>query len=312
MQSLYGDHRAPREEQLANIDVLICDSQDVGSRYYTFIWTMALAMQVCAMSGKRFVVLDRPNPLGGTVLEGPVLDLNFASFVGLYETPVQHGMTIGEIAQWINGVYDMGVDLDVIAMRGWKRSMRFDQTGLPWVAPSPNMPTLETALVYPGGCLIEGTNLSEGRGTTRPFELIGAPFIPAEKLATLLNKEKLAGVYFRPCRFEPTFHKFQGELCGAVQVHITDARRFQPFLTYLVLIQKVRELCPEGFAWRPPPYQYELEKLPFDILCCTDAVRLAIESGKDLRRSPDHGRKTSPLSDGTAAIFSYIISLNFK
>lgn len=283
VHSLYGDHRAPRVEQLANLDVLVCDLQDVGSRYYTFIWTMALAMQVCEKAGKPFVVLDRPNPLGGTVLEGPVLDLNFASFVGLYATPVQHGMTSGEIAQWVNGTYGIGADLTVVPMRGWKRRMTYADTGLPWVAPSPNMPTLDTAIVYPGGCLIEGTLLSEGRGTTRPFELLGAPYIHAETLATALNKKKLRGVYFRACRFEPTFHKFQNESCGGVQVHVTGPG-FEPFLTYLVLIQTIRTLYPQKFAWRPPPYEYETEKLPFDILCGTDRIRLELEAGHDLRK----------------------------
>jgi uncharacterized protein YbbC (DUF1343 family) len=281
--SLYGDNRAPKLEQLEAIDVLVCDLQDVGSRYYTFIWTMALAMQVCAKAGKSFIVLDRPNPLGGLTLEGPVLDLHFASFVGLYATPVQHGMTIGEIAQWINGVNGIGADLAVVPMRGWKRSMTFSETGLPWVGPSPNMPTLDTVAVYPGGCLIEGTMLSEGRGTTRPFELLGAPYIQPETLAVALDKEKLPGVYFRACRFEPTFHKFEKELCGGVQVHITN-KNFEPFLTYLILIQTIRRLYPKDFAWRPAPYEYELEKLPFDILCGTDQVRLDLEAGKDLRR----------------------------
>jgi len=283
VQSLYGDHRAPSVDQLQDIDVLLCDLQDVGSRYYTFIWTMALAMQVCAKAGKPCLIIDRPNPLGGTVLEGPVLDLNFASFVGLYGTPVQHGMTIGEIALWVNGTYDIGADVGVIPMKGWKRTMRFDQTGLPWVAPSPNMPTLDTAIVYPGGCLIEATNLSEGRGTTKPFELIGAPFIPADALAKVMNDEKLPGVYFRACRFMPTFHKFQNQLCGGLQIHVTDDKRFQPFLTYLILVQRIRTLCPE-FAWRPPPYEYELVKMPFDILCGTDRVRDQIENDLDLRR----------------------------
>jgi len=282
VHSLYGDHRAPTLAELDDIDVMVCDLQDVGSRYYTFIWTMALALQMCAKAKKPFFVLDRPNPLGGKILEGPVLDLHFASFVGLYAMPVQHGMTIGEIAQWINGVYKIGADLRVISMHGWKRSMDFSATRLPWVAPSPNMPTLETARVYPGGCLIEGTLLSEGRGTTRPFEFVGAPYIQPEVLAGALNAEKLPDVYFRACRFEPTFHKFKNELCGGVQVHVTGSA-FEPFVTYLLLIQTIRYLYPENFAWRSPPYEYEKEKLPFDILCGADTVRLALEAGEDLR-----------------------------
>lgn len=281
--SLYGDQRAPTDEQLAQLDVMVCDLQDVGSRYYTFIWTMALAMQACAKHGKRFVVLDRPNPIDGETMEGPRLDLAYASFVGLYALPARHAMTIGEIARWINTVYDVRADLEVIAMRGWARRMRFAETGLPWVPPSPNMPTPDTALVYPGGCLIEGTNLSEGRGTTRPFEWIGAPFIDGEALAAGLNKTRLPGVGFRACQFEPAFHKFKGERCGGVQIHVLDPARFKPFLTYLALIQQVRGMYPTNFAWRPPPYEYENQKLAFDILCGSDRIRRAMETVRPVR-----------------------------
>jgi len=282
VHSLYGDHRTPTAKQLQNVDVLVCDLQDVGSRYYTFVWTMALAMQACAKHGKKFMVLDRPNPINGQTLEGPVLDLNFASFVGLYPTPVRHGMTIGEIAIWVNEGLGVGAELEVIRMKGWRRSMYFDQTGLPWVLPSPNMPTLDTATVYPGGCLIEGTNLSEGRGTTRPFELIGAPFIDPDKLAGNLNAFKLPGVTFRACQFEPTFHKFAGKTCGGVQVHVTNRQTFKPFYTFVRLIQEVRALYPSAFAWRDPPYEYERVKLPFDILCGTDGIRKTIETNGSL------------------------------
>jgi len=254
--SLYGDQRVPTQEQLAHVDVLICDLQDVGSRYYTFIWTMALALQACARHGKKFVILDRPNPIDGRTLEGPVLDLNYASFVGLYALPVRHGMTIGEIGQWINATYQIGADLEVIPLQGWKRSMEFAATGLPWVPPSPNMPTLDTALIYPGGCLIEGTNLSEGRGTTRPFEWVGAPYLSGDAVARLMNSEKLPGVHFRACYFEPTFHKFQGNLCGGVQMHITDRATIKPFFTVLSLIKRIFEEYSTSFAWRDPPYEY--------------------------------------------------------
>ena len=283
VHSLYGERRAPSAEDLSGIDILICDLQDVGSRYYTFIWTMALAMHACAKLGKRFIVLDRPNPIGGLRMEGPVLDMNFASFVGLYPLPVRHGMTIGEIALWLNDRFHLGADLEVIRMKGWRRRMYFEETGLPWVLPSPNMPTPDTAVVYPGGCLIEGTNLSEGRGTTRPFEIVGAPFINPDQLAGLLNHDALPGVSFRACRFEPTFHKYQGESCGGLQVHVKDRDTFRPFLTTLTLIQRTYELYPKPFAWRPPPYEYETEKLPFDILCGTDAIRHRIESGKPVK-----------------------------
>ncbi len=281
--SLYAETRYPTHEMLENVDVLICDLQDVGSRYYTFVWTMALAMQACAKYGKKFAVLDRPNPLDGITLEGPVLNPEFASFVGLYPVPVRHGMTIGELALWINEGLGVDADLEIVPMKGWKRSMSFDRIGLPWVLPSPNMPTLDTAIVYPGACLIEGTNLSEGRGTTRPFEMLGADFIDEKILADTLNVKKLPGVQFRACRFEPTFHKFQGKSCGGIQQHVTDRKRFKAFLTGVTLIETIRALYPKDFAWRPPPYEYETEKLPFDILCGTDRIRHAIERGTPVR-----------------------------
>ena len=188
IHSLYGDHRYPTEESLADIVILICDLQDVGSRYYTFVWTMALAMQAAARYQKKFIVLDRPNPINGVAVEGPVLDPAFASFVGVYPVTVRHGLTIAELALWLNETFQIGANLEVIPMRGWKRKMSFQDTGLPWVLPSPNMPSIETAWVYPGGCLIEGTQLSEGRGTTRPFELVGAPYIDPDVLADVLTK----------------------------------------------------------------------------------------------------------------------------
>jgi uncharacterized protein YbbC (DUF1343 family) len=277
--SLYGERRGPQRQSLLNIDAMICDLQDAGSRYYTFVWTMALAMQACARYGKKFVVLDRPNPLGGVEMEGPLLDPRFASFVGLYPVPVRHGLTIGELALWLNGSLRIGADLEVIRMSGWKRRMAFEETGLPWVMPSPNMPTVDTAFVYPGMCLIEGTNLSEGRGTTRPFEIIGAPFVNPDSLARLLNSEKIPGVTFRSCRFQPTFHKYRDEPCGGVQLHVRDRRIFKPFLTGLKVIARIYDLYPRLFAWRNPPYEFEQRKLPFDILCGTDRIRRTIKLG---------------------------------
>lgn len=281
--SLYGDKRAPTADMLAPIDVLICDLQDVGARYYTFIWTMALAMQACAKYKKAFIVLDRPNPIDGVTLEGPMLDPRFASFVGLYPIPVRHGMTIGEIALWVNDGLGVDAELEVIAMRGWKRNMYFEETGLPWVLPSPNMPTLETAIVYPGACLLEGTHLSEGRGTTHPFEMLGAPYIDPDLLYRTLQSMRLPGVLFRSCRFEPTFHKFWSESCGGVQMHVQNRKAFKSFLTTLQVIQTIKELYPSHFVWREPPYEYETVKLPFDILCGTDRVRQAIEAGRSVK-----------------------------
>jgi uncharacterized protein YbbC (DUF1343 family) len=280
--SLYGARREPTAAMLKGIDTVVVDLQDVGSRYYTFVWTMALAMRACAQNGVRIVVLDRPNPLGGTLVEGNVADPTFASFVGLYPLAIRHGMTIGELAGYLNEQHGIGCRLTVVPMRGWRRAMLWEDTGLPWVPPSPNMPTLDTARVYPGGCLIEGTNLSEGRGTTRPFEWIGAPYLDARRYAAALEGLRLPGVRFRPARFLPTFHKWSGRLCEGVQIHVTDASRFKPFLTGLAEIAVARRLAPRGFAWRRPPYEFEKRRMPIDILCGTDVIRKAIERGTPL------------------------------
>jgi len=279
--SLYGPRRTPPPETLRGLDALVVDLQDVGARYYTFVWTMALAMAAAARAGVRVVVLDRPNPLGGAV-EGNVPDPAFASFVGLYPLPARHGMTIGELARYLDAEHGLGADPLVVPMRGWRRAMTWEDTGLPWVAPSPNMPTPDTARVYPGGCLIEGTNLSEGRGTTHPFEWVGAPFLDAHAYAARLERLALPGVRFRPIRFQPTFHKWAGRLCGGVQVHVVDRARFRPVLTGLALIASARRLAPEQFRWRRPPYEFERRRLPIDVLCGTDRVRRALERGVGL------------------------------
>jgi uncharacterized protein YbbC (DUF1343 family) len=280
--SIYGERRAPDPAWLRDLDVLVFDLMDVGARYYTFIWTMALSMQVCAKAGKRFMVLDRPNPITGEVVEGNVLDPAFTSFVGLYPVAVRHGMTPGEIARLVNERFKIGCELEVVAMEGWDRRRWFDETGLPWVKPSPNMKTLATAVVYPGACLIEGTNLSEGRGTAQPFELSGAPFIDSPRLAAALNALGLPGVRFKPAEFSPTFHKWEKERCGGIFIQVTDRKIFKPYLTGLGLLKAARELFPEGFAWRPPPYEYEETLLPVDILCGTDSIRKSLESGRPL------------------------------
>ena len=279
VSSLYGARRAPTRAMLRGIDVLVVDLQDIGARYYTFVWTMALAMRVCARVGVDVVVLDRPNPLGGAVVEGNVPDPAFASFVGLYPLPARHGLTIGELAIYLNERHGLGCDLAVVPMKGWRRAMDWESTGLPWVAPSPNMPTPDTARVYPGGCLVEGTNLSEGRGTTRPFEWIGAPYLDCHRYADALNALALPGAHFRPARFAPTFHKWGGRLCDGAQVRVTDRARFKPFLTGVALIAVARRQGRARFAWRRPPYEFERRRLPIDILCGTDAIRRAIERG---------------------------------
>jgi uncharacterized protein YbbC (DUF1343 family) len=284
VHSLYGRTRVPTASMLSGIDALVFDVQDVGARYYTFIYTMLHAMEACAAAGRRLVVLDRPNPLGGVAVDGNVLDPAFASFVGLHPLVARHGMTVGELALLFRKERELDLELKVVRLRGWRRDMSFEETGLPWVMPSPNMPTPDTAWVYPGACLVEGTNLSEGRGTTRPFELVGAPWIDPWELARALTSEKLPGVAFRPVFFTPTFQKHAGRLCGGVQVHVTDRKRFSAWLTYLQLIVHARAQDGRRFLWRDPPYEYEHIKRPIDILCGTDRIRLAVESGIPLRR----------------------------
>jgi uncharacterized protein YbbC (DUF1343 family) len=264
--SLYAEHREPSAEMLENIDVLLIDLQDIGTRYYTFIWTLYLCMRACEQSGIAVVVLDRPNPINGVTTEGPSLNADYKSFVGLHPVPVRHGKTIGELAQQFRDEAFPKCELWVLPMKNWERAMWFDQTGLPWVMPSPNMPTLDTATVYPGICLLEGTNISEGRGTTRPFETLGAPFIDAERLCSELNNLKLRGVFFRENYFQPTFHKFAGELCAGAQLHVIDRETFQPFITGVQIIEQIRKIYHEQFQWKPPPYEYEWKRLPIEIL----------------------------------------------
>ena len=282
--SLYGRRLAPAPRALEGLDALVVDLQDVGARYYTFVWTMALAMRAAARVGLPVVVLDRPNPLGGVKLEGNMPDPRFASFVGLYPLPTRHGMTIGELAGYLNDTHGLGCDLTVVPMLGWKRAMLWEDTGLPWVAPSPNMPTPDTARVYPGGCLVEGTNLSEGRGTTRPFEWIGAPFLDGARLEKALTRRRLPGARFRAIGFEPAFHKWTGERCGGVQVHVSDPHRFKPVATYIALLAEARRQAPRRFRWRKPPYEFELCRLPIDLLGGGPSIRRAIERGAPLAR----------------------------
>jgi uncharacterized protein YbbC (DUF1343 family) len=280
--SLYGRTRKPLPEMMKKTDAMVIDMQDVGARYYTFIWTMALVMEACQEQNKAVVILDRPNPIGGEMMEGPLLQPEFASFVGLRNLPVRHGMTLAEIALYLKDAYYPGLDLHIIGMEGWKRRMWFDDTGLPWVLPSPNMPTLETAVVYPGMCLLEATNLSEGRGTTRPFEIFGAPFIEADILVKRLKESRLPGVIFRPLHFLPTFQKHVGRLCGGAQIHVLDRKHFKPFKTAAAVLKSVRELYPKDFSWNQPPYEYEEELLPIDILAGTDRLRKEIDGGTEL------------------------------
>ena len=264
--SLYGEHREPTDAMLRDVDVLLVDLQDIGARYYTFVWTLYLCIRACAKDDVAVLVLDRPNPINGITVEGRPIEKGYESFVGMHSIPIRHGKTIGELAAQFRDEAFPNCRLSILPMKNWERAMWFDQTGLPWVMPSPNMPTLDTATVYPGMCLLEGTNISEGRGTTRPFEIFGAPFIDAETLCRELDNAKLPGVFFRANYFQPTFQKFAGELCGGAQLHIVDRNIFRPFQTGIEIIRCIRKLYPGSFAWKQPPYEYEYEKLPIQIL----------------------------------------------
>ncbi|MDA1183870.1 MAG: DUF1343 domain-containing protein [Acidobacteria bacterium] len=280
--SLYGETREPTGEMLAGIDVLVVDLQDVGARIYTFIYTMANCLRAAGRHGVPVIVCDRPNPIGGLHVEGAMLSAGFESFVGQFQIPMRHGMTIGELAALFNEEGGIGASLEIVPMERWDRRFFADQTGLPWVLPSPNMPTLDTAIVYPGTVLFEGTLVSEGRGTTRPFELVGAPGIDAEAFAAGMNGLTLPGVYFRPAVFQPTFQKHAQQTCGGCQIHVTSRDEFRPVITGLALIGMCRRLDPATFAWRPPPYEYEHRLLPIDILAGNDALRSDVESDTPL------------------------------
>lgn len=281
VHSLYGRVRKPDPDMLADLDVVLFDLQDVGTRVYTFVWTMALAMEACAEAGARFVVLDRPNPVGGARREGPVLRPGFESFVGLHPIPLRHGLTCGELARWLCAEREIDCELSVLPCRGWRRSADWNATGLPWVMPSPNLPTMDSCTVYPGMVLLEGANLSEGRGTTRPFEIFGAPWLDPLALADRLRAANLPGVAFRPCHFEPTFQKHAGKLCGGAQLHVADPAAFEPVRTAVEILAAARQLSPRRFGWREPPYEYEETLPPIDILWGHEALRTGIDAGAD-------------------------------
>jgi uncharacterized protein YbbC (DUF1343 family) len=276
--SLYSETREPTAEMLRDVDVMVIDLQDIGARIYTYIYTMANCLRAAARHRIPVIVCDRPNPIGGTAVEGGLLRAGFESFVGLFPIPMRHGMTIGELAALFNDAFGIGANVEIARMERWERGAYADRTGLPWVLPSPNMPTLDTAIVYPGTVLFEGTLLSEGRGTTRPFELVGAPGVDAERFAAAMNGLELPGVFFRPAVFEPTFQKHAKQACGGCQIHVLDREAFRPVLTGVALIQLFRHAGPSGFHWRQPPYEYEHEKLPFDILAGSDVLRKQIEA----------------------------------
>ncbi|MBW2492758.1 MAG: DUF1343 domain-containing protein [Deltaproteobacteria bacterium] len=280
--SLYGKTRIPDKKMLEPIDILIIDLQDVGTRVYTFIYTMSYCLEAAKKFGKKVVVLDRPNPLNGRITEGNLLTSECASFVGRYPIPMRHGLTIGELSLLFNNYFRIGCDLDVILMQGWKRDMFFMETGLPWIPPSPNMPSPVTAMVYPGQVLWEGTNVSEGRGVTLPFEIFGAPFVDTKRLMSTLGGNKLPGIILRPVVFEPTFNKWSGLTCNGFQIHITDPYEFKPYLTTLKLLHAVILHHNNMFEWKRTPYEYEFERLPIDLIIGDKKIRQRIESLDDI------------------------------
>ena len=279
--SLYGRTRIPTEEMLAPIDVLIVDLQDVGTRVYTFIYTLSYCMEAAKTFGKKVVVMDRTNPIGGVQVEGNCLASDWASFVGRYPIPMRHGLTIGELSMLFNTHFGINCDLEVIPMRGWKRSMYFMDTRLPWVAPSPNLPTPYSAMVYPGQVLWEGTNVSEGRGTTQPFELFGAPYFDTHKIVGAL-KSQFPGAALRPMVFEPTSNKWQAQACNGFQIHITDPYAFRPYTTTLHLLQSVIMSHPEDFQWKSPPYEYEAKRWPIDLIIGDQSIRQRLETDESI------------------------------
>jgi uncharacterized protein YbbC (DUF1343 family) len=281
--SLYSETREPTAAMLAGLDALVIDLQDIGARIYTFVYTMANCLRAARRHGVPVIVCDRPNPIGGMGVEGPMLGAGYESFVGQFPIPMRHGMTMGELARLFNDRFGLGADVEVARMTGWRREDYWEATGLPWVLPSPNMPTIETAVVYPGTVLVEGTLLSEGRGTTRPFELVGAPWIDPDQLSARMNALELGGAYFRPASFEPTFQKHARTPCGGCQIHVTDRARFAPVACGAALIREFRASDPGRFSWRPPPYEYEYDKMPIDILAGSAAFRAAVDGGAPYR-----------------------------
>lgn len=285
--SLYSETREPTEEMLEGVDLLLFDMQDVGCRIYTFVYTLANCMRAAKEQGKRVIVCDRPNPINGLDVAGTVLEPEFASFVGQYPIATRHGMTVGELARMFNEHFGIDCELEVVRMEGWERTLWLDETDAPWVLPSPNMPTVDSATVFPGTVHLEGTQLSEGRGTTRPFELIGAPYVFAEEYAEELTGLGFQGVYFRPCGFQPTFQKHAGRTCGGVQIHVIDREQFEPVVVGVAAVKVAHDLYKDSFAWKEPPYEYVYDKNPFDVISGTDSIRKAIELGDSIKAIAD-------------------------
>jgi uncharacterized protein YbbC (DUF1343 family) len=278
--SLYGEHRKPTAEMFAHLDVLLFDLVDVGTRVYTFMYTMAYCLEAAAELGKKLVVLDRPNPIGGIKIEGNLLRPDCSSFVGLYPLPMRHGLTLGELALLFNSEFKIGADLTVVPVEGWQRSQQMRDTGFPWVSPSPNMPTPETALVYPGQVIWEGTEVSEGRGTTLPFEVVGAPYWQHQEMLEYIGKTELPGCLLRPVVFEPTSGKYCRRSCSGFQIHVTDQSSFLPYRTSLTILQAAMLLYPRQFEYKQPPYEYEYQRLPMDLILGDRGVRTQLEQGR--------------------------------
>ena len=282
VHSLYSETREPTDAMLQDIDVILFDMQDVGCRIYTFVYTLANCMRAARRLGKKVVVCDRPNPINGVSMAGNILEPEYASFVGQFPLPTRHGMTCGELGRMFNEHFQIGCDLEVIPMNGWKREYWHDDTDAPWVLPSPNMPTLDSATVFPGTVHFEGTQVSEGRGTTRPFELIGAPYIDPDQYSDRLNALGMPGVYFRSCVFQPTFQKHGGVSCGGVQIHVLDRNSFEPWFAGIAMAKLVHDMYPNEFRWKVPPYEYVYDKNPFDVISGTAKIREAFEKGIEL------------------------------
>lgn len=281
--SLYGKFREPLPEMLTNIEAFIVDLQDIGARPYTYIWTMKHCMEVCGKLGIPVWILDRPNPVSKLGCDGPLLKRDFFTFVGEAEIPLCHSMTIGEIALWINNFESTGCDLNIVWMTGWERGMSFEQTGLPWVPPSPNMPSINTSVVYPGTVLTEALNLSEGRGTTTPFELFGAPELNSLSLLKNLNSRSLPGCRFRPHDYIPTFHKYSRKYCKGIFIHVIDQEIYKPVYTAVNIYEAIKETTPAYLSFNDPPYEYENKLIPFDILIGDSSIRKVLENGGSIK-----------------------------
>jgi uncharacterized protein YbbC (DUF1343 family) len=282
IHSLYSETREPTRAMLENVDVLVFDMQDVGCRIYTFAYTMANCMHAAKQFGKKVVVCDRPNPITGQGVSGNVLEPEQASFVGQFPIPTRHGMTLGELARLFNGHFGIGCDLEVVPMEGWARGYWQDETDAPWVLPSPNIPTIDSATVFPGTVHFEGTQISEGRGTTKPFELVGAPYVQPEEYADALNELNLPGIFFRSCIFRPTFQKHGGVSCGGVQIHVLNRNEFEPVIAGVAMVKLAFDLYPNEFRWKEPPYEYVYDRNPFDVIAGTSSLRESFERGDSL------------------------------